>query len=208
MKTYASISDFLTAHGYEVETDYFVKKEGPRWTFIYPYQWQGLSVEAFIAKAREKGWVSAEEGQPEIPKGDRPIPEGAPYTIWAENDGKIYGRFRHLEGIQKVTIGKNAEYITAPLFSDEGIGRSRFGDVNQIKSLVLEAQLGRKRLTEISFNDLEHPLCQQLAEDLLSQRISRFEWGGRKYVAVVVRMDDKDMERKFTFSSQGAVEIP
>jgi hypothetical protein len=57
MTTYTSISDFLEAHGYVVETDYYVKKEGPQYTFIYPYQWQGLTVEAFMRKAREKGWV-------------------------------------------------------------------------------------------------------------------------------------------------------
>jgi hypothetical protein len=58
-----SISDLLTANGYEAEDGKFVKRE-PSFlgmeveTVINPADWVGLSVEGFTKKAREKGWIA------------------------------------------------------------------------------------------------------------------------------------------------------
>lgn len=109
MTHYLSISDFLEAHGYEVETDYYVKKGSP-YIFIYPYQWQGLSVEIFIEKAKREGWVK------ETNVGDCSTP---PTRHAGGYDFIDSGRLKH-----RFADGTVKEWPKL-LFSDEGRGRYR-----------------------------------------------------------------------------------
>ena len=52
-----SISEFLTAHGYTIEDDCFVRGEGPAKITIYPSDYVGMTLAAFKARAEKKGWL-------------------------------------------------------------------------------------------------------------------------------------------------------
>lgn len=180
MTHYTSISDFLEAHGYKAEEDIacYLKWEGRNITQLIRYKdWKDLSLDAFIQKAREKGWVEDELETPTT-IGYVQTPERVQLASgqWAVvADGKI----------QEIT----------PLFSDEGRGRD--------PTWTIDIPNGR---VEIVFYDRENSLSKQLTDDFHFTCSRWFAHGEHKFIAHVVRIEtiggEEDFKKRFTLRIQ------
>lgn len=88
-KRYVSASDFLEAHGYVADGECYIKSSARQYVHLNASEWIGLTLEEFITKAKQRGWVDTAEVEEEerlrlwVDYGKRVLADGQKEAVLA-----------------------------------------------------------------------------------------------------------------------------